>query len=305
MADQLRRIYRKLISGTVENTNPTNIRKGENTFIDPSAVLVTSGKGEIILESNNYIGKDVELGTTGTIIIGNNTSLQDRCIILQDVEIGRSCLFAPNVYISSGRHYFDHRPNLYIKDQDALVAADPKLSKEHSRKVVIGDDCWMGINSVVMSGVTIGRGCIIGANSVVTKDVEPFSIVAGIPAQVVKKRLDFQPKNSIHYSREDDLPNFYKGILVDAKSLAKSKEMGGLIAEENFTLYLTTEGKKLEIELKDLSANTLKLIYNGQERTIPTGGNTSIEFDLGTNVYHQFRIEGAKTVLITSVTIKK
>ena len=147
MANLLNKIFGKMSSEPQQNTNASNVKKGENIVIDPSASFVTVDKGIIILEGNNYIGKSVELGTTGTIKIGDNTSLQDRCIILEDVEIGKSCVFAPNVYISSGKHYFDHKPNLYIKDQDALVLADPKLSKEHSKKVTIGDDCWLGINT--------------------------------------------------------------------------------------------------------------------------------------------------------------
>jgi acetyltransferase-like isoleucine patch superfamily enzyme len=51
----------------------------------------------------------------------------------------------------------------------------------------IGDNCWLGANVVVTGGVSIGERCVIGANSVVTKDVEPFSIAAGVPAQVLRK----------------------------------------------------------------------------------------------------------------------
>ena len=64
---------------------------------------------------------NVEIGPLTKISLGNNTSLQDRCILLGDIEIGKSCLFAPNVFISSGRHYFDLHPEMYIKDQDELV----------------------------------------------------------------------------------------------------------------------------------------------------------------------------------------
>jgi virginiamycin A acetyltransferase len=55
---------------------------------------------------------------------------------------------------------------------------------------VVGNDVWIGMNAVIMPGVKIGDGAIIGANSVVTKDVAPYTIVAGNPAKVVKKRFD-------------------------------------------------------------------------------------------------------------------
>ena len=50
------------------------------------------------------------------------------------------------------------------------------------------DDVWLGRNAIVMPGIKIGRGSIIGAGSVVTKDVEPFSVMGGVPATLIKKR---------------------------------------------------------------------------------------------------------------------
>jgi len=56
--------------------------------------------------------------------------------------------------------------------------------------MVIGNDVWIGLDATIMPGVTIGDGAIIGAKSVVTHDVEPYTVVAGNPARVVKKRFD-------------------------------------------------------------------------------------------------------------------
>ncbi len=55
---------------------------------------------------------------------------------------------------------------------------------------LVGNDVWIGMNAVIMPGVKIGDGAIIGANSVVTKDIEPYTIVAGNPAKQVKERFD-------------------------------------------------------------------------------------------------------------------
>jgi len=55
--------------------------------------------------------------------------------------------------------------------------------------VVIEDDCWIASNSVILAGVTIGKGSVVAAGSVVTHDVPPFSIVAGVPARLIKNRL--------------------------------------------------------------------------------------------------------------------
>ncbi|MBR2872690.1 MAG: CatB-related O-acetyltransferase, partial [Lentisphaeria bacterium] len=54
----------------------------------------------------------------------------------------------------------------------------------------IGSDVWIGLNAVIMDGVTVGNGAVIGTNAVVTKDVPPYAIVVGIPAKVLRYRFD-------------------------------------------------------------------------------------------------------------------
>jgi len=54
-----------------------------------------------------------------------------------------------------------------------------------TKPVTIGDDVWIGTNAVITPGVHIGHGAVVGANAVVTKDVEPYAIVGGVPAQVI------------------------------------------------------------------------------------------------------------------------
>lgn len=55
--------------------------------------------------------------------------------------------------------------------------------------IVIGNDVWIGYDAIIMAGVNIGDGAIIGARAVVTKDVEPYSIVGGVPAKEIRKRF--------------------------------------------------------------------------------------------------------------------
>ncbi|KAF3004057.1 hypothetical protein E8E13_002016 [Curvularia kusanoi] len=89
------------------------------------------------------------------------------------VTIGDRCMFGPNVSIFAATHESEvqsRRENI-----------------EYGRPVVVGDDCWIGGNVVILPGVTIGRGCTIGAMSVVTKDIPDFSVAMGQPARVVKK----------------------------------------------------------------------------------------------------------------------
>ena len=92
------------------------------------------------------------------------------------VEIGDHCMLANGCFVSDASHRYD--------DPEKPVTWQGFESKGPTR---IGDNCWLGANVVVTSGVTIGERCVIGANSVVTRDIEPFSIAAGAPARVLRQ----------------------------------------------------------------------------------------------------------------------
>lgn len=62
----------------------------------------------------------------------------------------------------------------------------------YSKEIKVGNDCWIGNNVIIMQGVNIGNGAIIAAGSIVTKDVKPYSIVAGVPAKLIKYRFSPQ-----------------------------------------------------------------------------------------------------------------
>jgi acetyltransferase-like isoleucine patch superfamily enzyme len=113
------------------------------------------------------------------VSIGNNVSLNRGCIIyasmqVADAEIilGNNIALGPNVTLFGAGH-----------DASALSLPDTAES------IVIKDYVWIGGNSTVLQGVTIGEGAIVAAGSVVTQDVESYSVVAGIPAKKIKKRV--------------------------------------------------------------------------------------------------------------------
>ena len=107
-------------------------------------------------------------------------------------EIGKFCSIAARVSIGGGAH-----------DLDA-VSTSPVFNKGHNifgrnlgnipfspfKTTKIGNDVWIGNRAIVLQGVRIGDGAVIGAGAVVTKDVEPYTIVAGNPARVIRKRFD-------------------------------------------------------------------------------------------------------------------
>jgi acetyltransferase-like isoleucine patch superfamily enzyme len=97
----------------------------------------------------------------------------------QLVEIGEHCMLANGCFVSDANHRHD--------DPDTPITWQGFESKGPTR---IGDNCWLGANVVVTSGVSIGERCVIGANSVVTHDIAPFSIAVGLPAKTIR-RVDY------------------------------------------------------------------------------------------------------------------
>ncbi len=77
---------------------------------------------------------------------------------------------------------------LFFEEWD-LLKSEVASAWDNKGDIIVGNDVWIGYDAVIMAGVTIGDGAIIGARAVVTKDVEPYSIVGGIPAKEIRKRF--------------------------------------------------------------------------------------------------------------------
>jgi acetyltransferase-like isoleucine patch superfamily enzyme len=246
-----RRFPGMAISTTVNMNVQGHLIVSQAMVGDWSQIVVPLG-ARLVLGDGCYVGRNVELGPSGMIRIGTQTSIQDRCIILGDVLIGDHCAFAPNVYVSSGRHHFDGQPWSLIKDQDEKAAAQPDPENVHIRQVVIEDDCWLGINTVVMRGVTIGKGAIVGANSVVTKNVAPYSVVAGAPARELRQRFHFQPPKQISWDVDEHMPYFYSGFQLSQAHRARNAGSRGLVVQHSvFRLALAVEiGRLLGVTVK-------------------------------------------------------
>src|SRR5258708_24525977 len=127
--------------------------------------------------------------------MGDHHPIQDRSTPVGDVRLGRYCVLSLNVIMLSGSHYFDRWPHLLIRDQDDRVSQHADLSREHSQPIVVEEDCWLGMNSVVMPGIKIGKGCVIGSNAVVTRHLPPYSVAVGSPARIVRPRFEFVPSD--------------------------------------------------------------------------------------------------------------
>lgn len=109
------------------------------------------------------------------IEVGKNFFANYNCTILDvaTVKIGDNCQMAPNVAIYTAGH--------------PLHPVARNSAYEYGIPVEIGDNCWIGGNTVILPGVHIGDNCVIGAGSVVTKDIPDWSVAAGNPCKVIRK----------------------------------------------------------------------------------------------------------------------
>lgn len=108
-------------------------------------------------------------------------------------QIGKYCSIGADVKIGLGKHpisYVSTSPIFYTDRNCLGVKLVEGSSYEESDEVIIGNDVWIGSNAIVMGGITIGDGAVIGAGSIVTKNVEPYSVVGGVPAKIIKYRFD-------------------------------------------------------------------------------------------------------------------
>ncbi|MEI6638445.1 MAG: acyltransferase [Chlorobium sp.] len=131
--------------------------------------------GRTLISDGCYFNAD-----GGSIIVGDWTAFNHGVHINAScggkIVIGSHCPIVPGVLMRTANHKFS-RTDVNIQDQGHEPA-----------DIIIGDDCWIGANAVILGGVTIGNGAVIGAGAVVTKDVPAFGIALGIPAKVVKFR---------------------------------------------------------------------------------------------------------------------
>jgi acetyltransferase-like isoleucine patch superfamily enzyme len=150
--------------------------------------MLVTGNGEISLEEGVWLAHDVEMETLSRISIGAGTTVQRRAAINGTVSIGEGCIIAPNVFVSSGTHPFRQFPDKPIREQERMIIERHGSLASLDRPIIIGDDCWLGVNVVICPGVTIGNACVIGANSVVVTDISSDLVVAGVPVRTISKK---------------------------------------------------------------------------------------------------------------------
>ena len=137
-------------------------------------------KQKIIMElfgsvgSNPFVGDNFHCDFGQHIHVGDNFHADYNCTMLDlaEIRIGNNCLIGPDVGIYTAGHRLE---------------PEGRTLDVYGMPITIGNDVWIGGNSTILPGVTIGDGAVVAAGAVVTKDVEPNTIVGGVPAKVIKK----------------------------------------------------------------------------------------------------------------------
>lgn len=140
-------------------------------------------------------GRNVMVRTPGSVTIGSGCHLNDFVHILGagGVELGNHVFIANHASIISLTHPVD-----VVSLAEAAYVYKP---------VAIDDDVWIGAHAVILPGVRLGRSCVVAAGSVVTKDVEPYSVVGGTPARLMRhKALLSRPPNTAEAPAAPRLP---------------------------------------------------------------------------------------------------
>lgn len=133
---------------------------------------------KVIFGDNVTLKNDVTIQGSGLLIFKNRILIGQRTIIgvNEYIEIGNDVMISANVSIRDTDHNFEDT-NIPINKQGIKT-----------KRIVIGNDVWIGYGAVLTKGITINDGAVIGANSVVTKDIPPYAVAVGAPAQVIKYR---------------------------------------------------------------------------------------------------------------------
>jgi acetyltransferase-like isoleucine patch superfamily enzyme len=162
--------------------------------------IIYQYKKKFTIGKNVLVEKETNIHL-GPFSAGDFSYIGPYCYIGPNTHLGNFVMISDHVNIIGSDHILD-------KVRVPIILAGRPIEEA---KTIINDDVWIGHAVTIMRGVTIGEGAIVAANSVVTKDVDPYTIVAGVPAKKIKMRFNemdiINHKNSLKVYRETGILN--------------------------------------------------------------------------------------------------
>ena len=161
--------------------------------------------------------------------IGANTYISSNTQ-MTNCDIGSYCSIGPNVMAGLGTHpvktFVSTHPSFYSPINRSPVSHVTEQKFVDSERITIGNDVWIGAGVILIDGVTIGDGAIIAAGAVVTTDVQPYSIVGGVPAKEIRKRFTDDQINFLlalrWWDKGEDWIHAHAHLFIDIEKLMES-----------------------------------------------------------------------------------
>jgi chloramphenicol O-acetyltransferase type B len=152
-----------------------------------SASLLSYSEGNVFSSFNRLSGSSMLFNSE----VGKHTYFAGS--VVRNCKIGSFCSFGYGALVGGlGVHptnLLSTHPIFYSTLQQSGKSFAKRSSIDESPRTTIGNDVWIGVNAIVMDGVSIGNGAIVGAGAIVTKDVPSYAIVVGAPAKIMKYRF--------------------------------------------------------------------------------------------------------------------
>lgn len=143
---------------------------------------------KVLLGKRVSLEHDVYFNAAGPYTEGVSIRLGDGCFVGTGCEfnITTGLTVGPSTLIAAGSRFIDH-------NHGTAASSLMKQQSETAAPIVVGADVWIGVNSVILQGVTIGDGAVVGAGSVVTRSVPSYTVVGGVPARLIRSRAPAVP----------------------------------------------------------------------------------------------------------------
>lgn len=192
------RFLKKVIAKIYKSNQQSNIKE-RNEFVEQSKKKINGNNSQISLTIFGKYNTVNDYSCLYNVIYGDYTYSSIHVTIM-NCTIGKFCSIAQGVSIGLGKHPINHfvstHPAFYSVNKQCGISFADKQYFDEMGHVEIGNDVWIGANSIILDDVTIGNGAVVAANSVVTENVPAYAIVGGTPAKILSYRF---PEEDIHF----------------------------------------------------------------------------------------------------------